>query len=484
MIRLFASWSRLSPCSGSGENLELRRAPGKRLHLGHDQHGIADTLHKLHGVDAGEDPHVVALFEWGLPDHISGQVLHDVDLARSLWELEQGAPYPGRAPGLDVDPDRDLAPCRIGPGDVIQANGQLHAVVGGKGDGVPRRLVAGGDEGNRGTREEPTDLLDLEKAILDDNLNLLEHREYGVTQFTRTGGAEIESATAFGDTADEAGLLLVQRESDNVRGQFCVTCPQRLRDRTRVAAAGLLTVGDQQDVIGDPFAGLEITTRALQREGDWRPTDRLGRGDLIAQGRLVDALDGNDELRGLTTYGPASLGVVAEVAVNAKADVDSFPFGERVDDVVHDAFGRFHPGLAASDVARHGAGEIEDELQIDGANCLLALCRCSRRGRSWTSKPWQANARRGHDQEQQGERALHPAQRARQGTHRLTPSSFSSRSRRRSRSPADPGLDDPIVRRFPAVMAGGRGVRGITPPHGACQLGRKRCASGRQPGWP
>ena len=100
-------------------------APGKRLHLGHDQHRIADALDKIHGVDTGEDPHVVALFERSLPDHGPSQVLDDVDLARSLRELEQGAPYPGGAPGLDVDPDRDLATGGIGPGDVVEANGQL-----------------------------------------------------------------------------------------------------------------------------------------------------------------------------------------------------------------------------------------------------------------------------------------------------------------------------------------------------------------------
>src|SRR5215208_2715312 len=131
--------------------------------------------------------------------------------------------------------------------------------------------------------------------------------------------------------------------------QLCVTRPQRLRNRARVAAAGFLTVGDEQDVVCHPFPGLEIATRALQREGDRRPTDRLRRCDLIAQSGLVDALDGDDELRGLTAYSSASLGVVAQVAVDTKADVDSFPLGERVDDIVHDAFGRFHPGLAAAD---------------------------------------------------------------------------------------------------------------------------------------
>src|SRR5687768_18226154 len=110
MNRRFVSWSRLRRYSGSGVDLELRRAPGKRLHLGHDQHRIADPLDKIHGVDPGEHPDVVALFEWGLPDHGPRQIPDDVDLTRSLWELEQRAPYPGGAPGLDVDPDRDLAP--------------------------------------------------------------------------------------------------------------------------------------------------------------------------------------------------------------------------------------------------------------------------------------------------------------------------------------------------------------------------------------
>jgi hypothetical protein len=41
---LFASWSRLRSHSGSGEDLELRLAPGECLHLGHDQHRIADAL--------------------------------------------------------------------------------------------------------------------------------------------------------------------------------------------------------------------------------------------------------------------------------------------------------------------------------------------------------------------------------------------------------------------------------------------------------
>ena len=133
-----------------------------------------------------------------------------------------------------------------------------------------------------------------------------------------------------------------------------------------------------------PFAGLKIATRALQGEGDRRPADRLRGRDLIAEGGLVDALDGDDELRGLTADVPASLGVVAKVAVDAKADVDPFPLGERVDHVVHDAFGRFHPGLAAADVAGHRAGEVEDELQIDGADRLLVLCRWGRRGRTWS----------------------------------------------------------------------------------------------------
>jgi hypothetical protein len=41
------------------------------------------------------------------------------------------------------------------------------------------------------------------------------------------------------------------------------------------------------------------------------------------------------------------------VAVDAKADIDPFPLGEGVDHVVHDAFGRFHPGLTAADVSGH-----------------------------------------------------------------------------------------------------------------------------------
>ena len=131
-----------------------------------------------------------------------------------------------------------------------------------------------------------------------------------------------------------------------------------------------------------PFAGLEIATSALEREGDRGPADRLGGRDLVAQGGLVDALDGDDELRGLTADVPAGLGVVAQVAVDAKADVDPFPLGERVDDVVHDAFGGFHPGFAAADVAGHRAGEVEDQLQIDGADRLLVLCRWGRRGRT------------------------------------------------------------------------------------------------------
>ena len=117
-----------------------------------------------------------------------------------------------------------------------------------------------------------------------------------------------------------------------------------------------------------PFAGLKIATRALKGEGDRRPADRLRGRDLVAQGGLVDPLDGDDELRRLTAYGPARLGVVAKVTVDAKADVDPFPLGERVDHVVHDTFGRFHPGLATADVAGHRAGEIEDELEIDGAD--------------------------------------------------------------------------------------------------------------------
>ena len=60
---------------------------------------------------------------------VPGQVLDDIDLARSLRELQQGAPYPGRPPGLDVDPDRDLTPGRIGPGDVVEANDKLNPVV-------------------------------------------------------------------------------------------------------------------------------------------------------------------------------------------------------------------------------------------------------------------------------------------------------------------------------------------------------------------
>ena len=94
-------------------------------------------------------------------------------------------------------------------------------------------LVAGCDEGNRGAREEPADLLDLEKAVLDDDLNLLEHGEERVAQFARTGGAQVESAAAFG--FDEASLLLVQRKPDHVRGQVGLARPQRLRDQAWVA---------------------------------------------------------------------------------------------------------------------------------------------------------------------------------------------------------------------------------------------------------
>src|SRR5215216_4856297 len=177
MGRLFAPWPRLSSHSGSGEDLELRCAPGQRLHLGHDQHRIADALDKIHGVDTGENPHVVALFEWSLPDHGPGQVPDDVDLARSLRELEQGAAYPGGTPGLDVDPDRNLAPGGIGPGHVVEANGQLNAVVSGEGDGIACRLIPSWDEANRGAREEPADLLDLEKTVLHDDLNLLQYGE-------------------------------------------------------------------------------------------------------------------------------------------------------------------------------------------------------------------------------------------------------------------------------------------------------------------
>src|SRR5687767_10610012 len=101
------------------------------------------------------------------------------------------------------------------------------------------------------------------------------------------------------------------------------------------------------------FAGLKIATRALEREGDRRPADRLGGRDLVAEGGFVDTLDGDDEFRRLTANVPASLRVVPEMAVDAKADIDPFPLGERVDHVVHDAFRRFHPGLATANVAGH-----------------------------------------------------------------------------------------------------------------------------------
>src|SRR3954463_9888840 len=119
------------------------------------------------------------------------------------------------------------------------------------------------------------------------------------------------------------------------------------------------------------FAGLKGATRALKREGDRRPADRLGLRHLVPQGGLVDPLNGNDELRRLAAYSPARLGVVPKVTIDAKADVDPFPLGERVDHVVHDTFGRFHPGLTAADVAGHRTGEIEDELEIDSADSLL-----------------------------------------------------------------------------------------------------------------
>src|SRR5215204_5073894 len=295
-IRLCASWSPLSPHSGSSKDLQLRRAPGKCLQLSHDQHGIADTLDKIQGVDTGEDPHVVAFLERSLPDHGPSQVLDSVDLARPLWELEQGATYPGGASSLDVHPDRDLAPARIGPEDVVVANGQLHAVVGGEGNGIPWALITGGNEGNRGTWEEPSDLLDLEKPVLDDNLNLLQHGEDRVAQFTGTGSAEVEAAAAFSNTTDEASLLLVQSKPDHVRCQLRFARPQRLRDSARVATTRLFTVGDEQDMVCHAFAGLKIATRSLQRESDWRPADRLGGRDLIAEGRLVDTLDRDDEL--------------------------------------------------------------------------------------------------------------------------------------------------------------------------------------------
>ena len=213
-------------------------------------------------------------------------------------------------------------------------------------------------------------------------------------------------------------------------------------------------------MVRHPFAGLKIATSALQGESDRRPADRLRGRDLVAKGGLVDALDRDNELRRLTAHVPAGLGVVAQVAVDAKTDVDPFPFGERVDHVVHDAFGRFHSGLAAADIAGHRAGEVEDELQVDGADRLLVLFGWGRRGRTRADEPKQAGARRGQDQQQQQvERALHPARRARQGTHRLTPSI----SCLRLRSPSGPGLEhpsmgcrDPAVTASPARYAGSR----------------------------
>jgi hypothetical protein len=49
-------------------------------------------------------------------------------------------------------------------------------------------------------------------------------------------------------------------------------------------------------MVGDPFAALKIAARALEREGDRRPADRLGGRDLVAKGGLIDPLDGNDEV--------------------------------------------------------------------------------------------------------------------------------------------------------------------------------------------
>jgi hypothetical protein len=130
----------------------------------------------------------------------------------------------------------------------------------------------------------------------------------------------------------------------------------------------------------------------------------------------------------LAAHIPAGLGVVAEMAVNAKPDVHPFPLREGVDDIVHDALGSLHPCLAAANIASHRAGKIENELQVNGADCLIILR--SRDGTRWIciDETHKAGTRCNQDQDQQlGELALHPAQRARQGTHRLTPLSSSSR---------------------------------------------------------
>ena len=156
-------------------------------------------------------------------------------------------------------------------------------------------------------------------------------------------------------------------ETDDVDRDRRLALLQRGGDRAGIGVAGLETVGDQDDRVGDRVrGGREVGRRALEREPDRRPPDRRVVGDLLAQGLLVDALDRHRQVGRLTALGPARLGVVAFVSEHPEADVDLRPIGrDGVDHLVEHALGGIDPRLTGVGRCRHRSGRVHHQLDVD-----------------------------------------------------------------------------------------------------------------------
>ena len=120
------------------------------------------------------------------------------------------------------------------------------------------------------------------KTVLDDDPNLLEHGEERVAQFACTGGAQVESAAAFGDAADETSLLSFSANP--------TTCVVRLASPVLSASAtrqgspphGPSPSVNEEDMVCHPRRPGK-SPPARSREGDWSPADWLGSRDHRAE---------------------------------------------------------------------------------------------------------------------------------------------------------------------------------------------------------